>query len=127
MPKMIHSGEFCGHTVLPDRLILIGQKLAGNVKIQEFKCDILSNFQTMYALKTKYFKVGSLLLQELSCFLWLLGVGFAQSRVRRRRRSFSEMLGEERALACNHLLGLVASAAVFVVGSLSLLAAQALP
>ena len=99
-----------------------------NVKIQEFKCDILSNFQTMYALKTKYFKVGSLLLQELSCFLWLLGVGFAQSRVRRRRRSFSEMLGEERALACNHLLGLVASAAVFVVvGSLSLLAAQALP
>ena len=72
-------------------------------------------------MKTKYFKVGSLLLQELSCFLWLLGVGFAQSRVRRRRRSFSEMLGEERALACNHLLGLVASAAVFVVvGSLSL-------
>ena len=63
----------------------------------------------------------------LACFLWLLGVGFAQSRVRRRRRSFSEMLGEERALACNHLLGLVASAAVFVVGSLSLLAAQALP
>ena len=87
---------------------------------KKFKCVILSNFQTMYALKTKYFKVGSLLLQELSCFLWLLGVGFAQSRVRRRRRS-SEMLGEERALACNHLLGLVASAAavfVVVVGSL---------
>ena len=32
--KMIHSGEFCGHTVLPDRLILIGQKLVENAKIQ---------------------------------------------------------------------------------------------
>ena len=32
----------CGQTVLPDRSVLIGQKLMENAK-----CDILSNFQTM--------------------------------------------------------------------------------
>ena len=42
--------EACGQTVLPDRSILIGQKLVENAKIQKFKCDILSNFQTMCAL-----------------------------------------------------------------------------
>ena len=32
--------------------VLIGQKLVENAKIQKFKCDILSNFQTMcHALK----------------------------------------------------------------------------
>ena len=40
--------EACGQTVLPDRSLLIGQKLAENAKIREkFKCDILSNFQTI--------------------------------------------------------------------------------
>ena len=39
--------EACGQTVLPDRSLLIGQKLEENGKIQKFKCDILSNFQTM--------------------------------------------------------------------------------
>ena len=34
-----------GQTVLPDRSILIGQKLVENVKIRKFKCDIVSNFQ----------------------------------------------------------------------------------
>ena len=38
----------CGQTVLPDRSFLIGQKLVENGKIQKFKCDILSNFQTMW-------------------------------------------------------------------------------
>ena len=39
----------CGQTVLlPDRSVLIGQKLMENAKIQKFKCDILSNFQTMW-------------------------------------------------------------------------------
>ena len=33
-----------GQTVLPDMSVLIGQKL---VEIPKFKCDILSNFQTM--------------------------------------------------------------------------------
>ena len=33
--------------MLPDRSVLIGQKLVENAKIQKFKCDIFSNFQTM--------------------------------------------------------------------------------
>ena len=40
--------EACGQTVLPDRSVLIGQKLVENAKIQKFKCDILSDFQTMW-------------------------------------------------------------------------------
>ena len=49
---MVNFGEFLkswifGQTVLPDRSILIGQKLVENGKLQKFKCDILSNFQTM--------------------------------------------------------------------------------
>ena len=39
--------EACGQTVLPDRSVLIGQKLVRNAKIKKLKCDILSNFQTM--------------------------------------------------------------------------------
>ena len=39
--------EACGQTVLPDRSILIRQKLVENAEIEKFKCDILSNFQTM--------------------------------------------------------------------------------
>ena len=38
----------CGQTVLPDRSVLIGQKNGGNAKIQKFKCDILSSFQTLW-------------------------------------------------------------------------------
>ena len=33
--------------MLPDRSVFIGQKLMKIAKIQKFKCDILSNFQTM--------------------------------------------------------------------------------
>ena len=40
--------EACGQTVLPDRSVLIGQKLVEKAKIPKFKWDILSNFQTMY-------------------------------------------------------------------------------
>ena len=36
----------CHQTMLPDRSLLIGQKLVKNAKIEKFKCDILSNFQT---------------------------------------------------------------------------------
>ena len=39
--------EACGQIVLPDRSLLIRQKLVENAKIKNFKCDILSNFQTM--------------------------------------------------------------------------------
>ena len=40
--------EACGQTVLPDRSVLIGQKLVENAKIQKFKCDILDDFQTLW-------------------------------------------------------------------------------
>ena len=37
-----------GQTVLPDILILKGQKLLKNAKIKKLKCDIWSNFQTLW-------------------------------------------------------------------------------
>ena len=40
--------EACGQTELPDRSVLIGQKLIENAKIQKFKCDILGDFQTLW-------------------------------------------------------------------------------
>ena len=40
--------EACGQTVSPDRSVLIGQKVLENDKIQRFKCDSLSNFQTIW-------------------------------------------------------------------------------
>ena len=49
---MVHFGEFFENlklavkTVLPDRSILIGQKLVENAKNSKFKCDILGDFQT---------------------------------------------------------------------------------
>ena len=36
--------------VLPDRRYRIDQKLVENAKIEKFKWDILSNFQTMWIL-----------------------------------------------------------------------------
>ena len=42
--------EACGQTVLPDKSILIEQKLVKNAKIEKFKWDILSNFQTMWPM-----------------------------------------------------------------------------
>ena len=52
MTKMVNlasfwNSEVCGQTVLPDITVLIGQKLEDNAKIQNFKWDILSNFQIM--------------------------------------------------------------------------------
>ena len=41
------KSEACGQTVLPDRSVLIGQKLVENAIILKFKCDfsrILPNF-----------------------------------------------------------------------------------
>ena len=42
--------EACGQTVLPDRSILIGQKLMENAKIEKFKCDILGDFSNTVLL-----------------------------------------------------------------------------
>ena len=36
--------EACGQTLLPDKSILVGQKLMENAKIEKFECDILGNF-----------------------------------------------------------------------------------
>ena len=45
--RVVRKPEAHGQIVLPDRSVLIGQKLVENAKIQKYKCDILSNFQTM--------------------------------------------------------------------------------
>ena len=42
------KSEVYGQTVLPDRSILLKQKLLENAKIEIFKCDILSDFQTLW-------------------------------------------------------------------------------
>ena len=47
--------EVCGQTVLPDRSILVGQKMVKNVKIEKIekiKCDIFGDFQTMCVYST---------------------------------------------------------------------------
>ena len=49
---MVYFGKFkkpeaWGQPALPDMSLLIGQKLMENAKIDQCKCDILSNFQTM--------------------------------------------------------------------------------
>ena len=55
---MIQFGEFlkkpkaCGQTELPDKSVLIGQKLVENAKIQKIKCYILGDFQTLYGMVT---------------------------------------------------------------------------
>ena len=61
MPKMVNLASFWrieaySQTVLPDRSLLIGQKLLEKVKIQKFKCDILSNFQTMCVASLAIFR-----------------------------------------------------------------------
>ena len=38
--------------MLPDKSILIGQKLSKNAKIEKYKCDILDDFQTMWPPRT---------------------------------------------------------------------------
>ena len=49
MPKkFLENLKLTVKTVLPDRLILIEQKLAENSKIEKFKWDVLGNFQTMF-------------------------------------------------------------------------------
>ena len=42
------KSEACGQTVLPDRSVLIGQKMVENAKIKKFKWDILGDYQTMF-------------------------------------------------------------------------------
>ena len=62
IPQLVHFGEFLKTWSLRSnsvtRQVLIGQKLVENAKIQKFKCDILSNFQTMWKRK----RLGEILL-----------------------------------------------------------------
>ena len=64
--------EACGQKVLPDMLILIGQNLAKNAKIQKFKWDILGYFQTMC------FRYGNSI---CTCWGWLLVVFYTLSGI----------------------------------------------
>ena len=49
--KMPKNGPLkTGQTVLPDRSVLIQQKLFKNVKIQKFICDNLGHFQTLWVV-----------------------------------------------------------------------------
>ena len=43
--------------MLPDRSVLIGQKLVENAKIEKFKCDILGDFQTLWAARSRLQKL----------------------------------------------------------------------
>ena len=48
--------ETCGQVVLPDRSLLIAQKLVENAKFLKLKCNILRNFQTMWRCSKSVFK-----------------------------------------------------------------------
>ena len=59
-------------TVLPDRSILIGQKLLENAKIQIFKCDNLDDFQTLCSSKPcKKWCLSCLTLDYICCRCWI--------------------------------------------------------
>ena len=56
MTKIVNLASFWkteagSQIVLPDRSTLIWQKLVENAKIEKIKCDILSNFHTMWTRK----------------------------------------------------------------------------
>ena len=90
MPKISWFGEFwkskaCGQIVLP---ILIGQKLVENVKVRKFKCDILSNFQTMWGLPF-------LLIHQ-----WTLFPGTLLGIFKRRPRIHTSTLSTWKLLPC---------------------------
>ena len=52
--------------MLTDRSVLIRQKLVENAKIQKFKCDILSKFQTLCDLIDKKAKSQVLFSNHIS-------------------------------------------------------------
>ena len=59
---MVYFGDFffwkpeaCGQTELPDKSILIGQKMVENAKIEKLKGDIFEDFQTLCYLSLFHF------------------------------------------------------------------------
>ena len=66
--KSFWKSAACSQTALPDKSLLIRQKLVEKAKIQKFKCDILVNFQTMCLCLCRRFQ--SCLLSQMT---WLKG------------------------------------------------------
>ena len=64
--------ETCGQTVLPDRSIIIGQKMAENAKIENLKCDILGDFQTLWAELSSQESLWCCPNGSLACQPWFL-------------------------------------------------------
>ena len=56
--------------MLPDWSLLIGQKLVENAKIKNFKCDILSYFQTMCKLSFGPSLTLDFFSIQANCELW---------------------------------------------------------
>ena len=46
-PVCIWKTEACGQTMLPDRSLIIGQKLVESTKKEKFQCDNLGDFQPL--------------------------------------------------------------------------------
>ena len=92
MPKIVNLASFWNRvafseTALPDRLILILQKLVENAKIEKLKCDIFSYFQPLCTVRSMYCKdedvdlrlqPHSQILHFLPCFFNQLNWGFRQ-------------------------------------------------
>ena len=72
--------EACGQTVLPDRSVLIDQKLVESVKIEKFKCDILADFQTLWASRLSKPNFWTFVGFFMRHFLTPLKVAILQSR-----------------------------------------------
>ena len=79
---MINFGAFwkteaCGQIVLPYRSLSIGQKMMENAKLENYKCDFLGDFQTLWKMSQFVrmiwsFDIWSILNQTL-CFFQLIG------------------------------------------------------
>ena len=58
-----------------DRAILIGQKLAGNAKIEKLKCNILGDFQTMWKVLIfcfNFYRISLIVIYGLEDFIWVM-------------------------------------------------------
>ena len=65
------KSEAYNQPVLPDRLILIRQKLVGNAKIVKFKCNILSILQTLWPRLNFHFWALMAFLEHFYTFSYL--------------------------------------------------------
>ena len=54
--SLIKNHKVWEQTVLPDRSILIGQKLMKNAQIEKWKWDIFSDFQTLCFISNRHFR-----------------------------------------------------------------------